>query len=555
MELMIGALKEAGAWPGADRRTLVVLASQLMADERYQEGFDYFAARADAEPGNPLVLALAGAFESRLVGRADAGIARLDAAAERDLGLAQYFRGTSLATLPDCGGRADTVVADLEFVLAVADQFPPGLLRAAHAGLARAYEMLGRAAEADAARRKSGPLTTDHWANPDDGFRFSPKRFAELAPGVHVAQGYDFADFAFVRTADGVVAIDAASTTENAAAALRELRAITDQPITHVILTHAHFDHIGGLDALTGDGATVIAQASFPDELRNQNSGPAPFRYLLPAGTSHRADVVPDRLVGKPETLTVGGVEFELIPVAGGETDDGLIIHLPDRGLVFTGDMSMPYLGAPFFAEGSAEGLFAAMETVIALRPRLLLHGHTGITGAYTIEAFPGLLAALRELHDVVRADIAGGRTLAEILGRNHLPKVLADHPVAVIPYLVTRDNFIQRVYRQRAGYWHPSGAGIEQFTSQELATAADLLAGGTTAAFGAAAAELTRRREHALALRVLDLGLRSHPGAPDLLGLRTSVLGRLVAVNQALNAFKFAYYAGLIDLELAPAG
>ena len=38
MQLKIDALKEAAAWPGAGRRTPVVLASQLMAAELYQEG-------------------------------------------------------------------------------------------------------------------------------------------------------------------------------------------------------------------------------------------------------------------------------------------------------------------------------------------------------------------------------------------------------------------------------------------------------------------------------------------------------------------------------------
>ncbi|HEX9034205.1 MAG TPA: hypothetical protein VF834_20370 [Streptosporangiaceae bacterium] len=47
MQLTIDALKEAAAWPNADQRTTVVLASQLMAAELYQEGFDYFAARSD----------------------------------------------------------------------------------------------------------------------------------------------------------------------------------------------------------------------------------------------------------------------------------------------------------------------------------------------------------------------------------------------------------------------------------------------------------------------------------------------------------------------------
>jgi glyoxylase-like metal-dependent hydrolase (beta-lactamase superfamily II) len=555
VQLKIDALKEAAAWPDADRRTPVVLAAQLMAAELYQEGFDYFAARSDSAPTNGLWLALAGAFESRLDGRVAEAIAKLDTATSLDLGLPHYFRGTSLAQLPECAGRAETVVADLEFVLAVKDQFPPGLMRAVYQGLSRAYEILGRTEEAAAARSRSGRLIADLSVSAGDGLRFTPRRLVELAPDVHVAQGYDFSDFAFVVTAEGIVAIDAASTPEHAARALRDLREITPLPVTHVILTHAHFDHVGGLDALTADGATVIAQANFPDELRQQNAGPAPFRYLLPDGRSHRVQVLPDHLVSEPEKLTVGGVEFGLIPIAGGETHDGLIIALPDREVVFTGDMSMPYLGAPFFAEGSAEGLFGAMETVMALRPRLLIHGHAGLTDAYTIEAFPGLLAALRDLDDVVRAGIADGLTLVEILQLNHLPKVLKDHSLAVVPYLVTRDHFIQRVHRQRTGYWHPGGEGVEHFTPAELAVAADLLGGGTAAAFAAAGAELTRRGEHALALRILDAGLLSHPGTAELVDLRQGVLLRLVERHQLLNPFKFAFYAGLADLDLTPAG
>ena len=558
MQLEIDALKKAAAWPGADRRTTVVLASQLMAAERYQEGYDYFAAHADSTADDALSLALAGAFGSRLDGRAEQAIAKLDAATELDLGLPHYFRGTSLAALPRCAGRAETVVADLEFVLAVRDQFPPGMMRAVHQGLAAAYEVLGKTQDAAAARSQAGRLITDLSVNARDGLRFVPRTLASLAPGVHVAQGYDFADFAFVITDEGIVAIDAASTPEHAADALRDLRdlrEITDLPVTHVILTHAHWDHVGGIEALTADGATVIAQAGFPDELRNQNSGPAPFRYFLPGGRSHRANVAPDHLVSAPETLAVGGVAFRLIPVAGGETSDGLIVHVPDRDIVFAGDMNMPYLGAPFFAEGSAPGLFSAMETVLALRPRLLIHGHTALTATYTIEAFPGLLAALRSLDDEVRSRITAGLTLAEIMRVNHLPEVLAEHPLAVMPYLVTRDNFIQRVHRQRTGYWHPRGEGVELFTPAELAVASDLLGGGTADPFATAGAELLRRGEYALALRVLDLGLLSHPGTLELVELRQHVLLKLVEVNQLINPFKFIYYAGLADLDLPPAG
>jgi glyoxylase-like metal-dependent hydrolase (beta-lactamase superfamily II) len=423
------ALMEAAAWPDAAMRTLIVLAGQLLGAGRFEEGYAFFDKLARDRQGDALPLTLAGTFQSLLEGQAEEAVAKLDAAAQLDLGLPHYFRGTSLARLPGCGGRAETVVEDLEFVLAVKDRFPAGFTRGVYAGLAPAYELLGRTEEAEAARGRSGRLLTDYWGNPQDGLRFGPPRLVELAPGVYVAQGHDFSDFGFVLTSDGIVAVDAASTPGSVEEALRELRKITDLPITHVVLTHAHWDHIGGLSALTGDGTEVIAQANFPDELRVQRSAPPPFPYLMPEDHDHRAHVEPDRLVAQPDKLTIGGVDIELLPIPGGETHDGLIVHLPGKGVVFTGDMSMPYLGAPFFSEGSAEGLFEAMRLVIDLNPTLLVHGHTGLTLNFTIEAFPGLLAALEDLHETVLGAIADGLTLAEILQRNHLPAVLREHP------------------------------------------------------------------------------------------------------------------------------
>ncbi|GIH52357.1 Metallo-beta-lactamase superfamily protein [Microbispora rosea] len=551
----IAALSQVATWPNADRRTRIVLASQFTAAGLDAEGFGFFAELSSRTPRDGLLLALAGAFQSRLDGQAEAAIAKLDAATTLDLGLPHYYRGISLAGLPGCAGRAETVVADLEFVLMVKEQFPPGFMRPVHAALARAYDLLGRAEDAARARGRAGHLITGYWANPEDGFRFVPPRLVEHAQGVHVAQGYDFADVGFVVTGTGVVAVDAASTPEHAAAALGALREITELPVTHVILTHAHLDHVGGLDALTADGATVIAQANFPRELAIQNSGPPPLGYYLPRGHGRQAHVVPGRLVDAVEKLTVGGVDFTLIPIAGGETEDGLVVHLPDLGVAFVGDMCMPYLGSPTVAEGSAQGLFDAMRVVMDLRPRTLIHGHPALTENYPVEAFPGLLAALRDLERITMAGISDGLTLAEILRLNHLPDVLRDHPAAVMPYLVTRDTFIQRVHRGRTGYWHRSGEGVERFTSAELSAALDLLGGRSAAAFVTAGLELARRGEHPLALHVVDLGLLSHAGAPELAGLRQSLLESMVARNQLLNPFKFMHYASLAGLELDPAG
>ena len=152
----IESLKTAARWPGADRATTITLATRLAAARADGEGYRYFAELADAQPGEALPLTLAGFFQARLGEDVDAALAKLDQAAATDLGPPQYFRGLALAGLPPDRERAARAIVDLEFVLAVRDQFPPMLLRSVHHGLAAAHAMLGQDDQAAEAERKSG---------------------------------------------------------------------------------------------------------------------------------------------------------------------------------------------------------------------------------------------------------------------------------------------------------------------------------------------------------------------------------------------------------------
>jgi glyoxylase-like metal-dependent hydrolase (beta-lactamase superfamily II) len=375
----------------------------------------------------------------------------------------------------------------------------------------------------------------------------------EVAPRVHVAQGYDFADLAFVLTTDGIVAVDAGTTEATARAALSAVRRHSSQPITHVILTHAHWDHIGGLAALTGAGTQVIAQARFADELRIMNDTGVPFRYFFGGEARRRYDLVPDRLVEARDTLTVGGTEFVFYPVRGGETADGLLIHLPGPRLLFVGDVFMPYLGAPFLPEGSGEGLFESIALIRSLNPRLLVHGHPPLTELFTVEALSGLDAALRETYERTLEGIADGRTLAEMLQQNWLPTSLRAHPNAVLPFLVFRDNFIQRTAHQRTGYWKPDGDGVEILAPREWAGALNLLAGGQEAAFVRSGRALLEQGDAGVALKLADLGLLNHPASRALTDLRRHALDRLRVQYQATNPFKFIVYSEWAGADLPP--
>jgi glyoxylase-like metal-dependent hydrolase (beta-lactamase superfamily II) len=391
---LLGSLKEAASWPGADRNTVLTLATTLVAARADTEGSSYFQYLSERDPADATAQALAGFFQVRVGHNVAAAITKLDKAATMDIGLPQYLRGLALAELlPGDGpsetglaafdsGRADQVVADLEFVLAVRDQFPVLLLRAAYQGLARGYLALGRPQQAAEAMRRSGlgpaatdrpPVFTSFSVTARDGMRLSAPGALNPAPDVHVAQSYDFGDFAFIQTSAGIVAIDAGTSPDRVRAAMAGLGLKGQAPVSHLILTHAHFDHVGGSEAVRAPGTQVIAAAGFPAEAERLRRWSLPFRYFTGTDASPATDVEPDRLISQRTSMVVGDTEFVLIPVRGGETPDALMVYLPASGLLFTGDALMvylpasgllftgdalmPYLGVPFTAEGSPEGL------------------------------------------------------------------------------------------------------------------------------------------------------------------------------------------------------
>ena len=205
---LTGSLKEATSWPGAALNTVVTLATALVAARADEEGSSYFQELSERDPADATAQALAGFFQVRAGHDVAAAITKLDEAATMGLGPPQYFRGLALAGLLPRGGpfepritaadtgRADQVVADLEFVLAARDQFPVPLLRAAYQGLARAYPVLGRQQQAAEARRRSGlspatadraPMFTSFSVTARDGMRLSVPGTLSPVPGVHVA--------------------------------------------------------------------------------------------------------------------------------------------------------------------------------------------------------------------------------------------------------------------------------------------------------------------------------------------------------------------------------
>jgi glyoxylase-like metal-dependent hydrolase (beta-lactamase superfamily II) len=388
------ALLDVAAYPNAE--TVVVLSTlqQLMASHREWQGYEFFGRLAREQPdrrvfflGLQAVLQARVAREVPLLKRiawVNDAIGKLDAAAAADPLLGRYARGSVFAELPERFGKTRVAVEDLEVCLSHRGEFPVNMDRAVYRALAVAYRTLGDASRSREMLAHSGfssldenvpVVLSDLSVDPRGGFRFSEKRLVREAEGVYVAEGYDFGNLSFIVGKDAIVAIDAGTTEPSAREAVAALRTVSQAPIKYVILTHGHWDHVGGLAAVREPGSTVIAQANFPEELARSRRYRLPFQDFF--GTeAHSLDVTPDRLISAPETLRAAGIELELIPGKSGETNDALYVRDLSHDILFVGDAFMPYSGAPFVAEGSAEGYLGAIAQVLELHPRRLVHGH-----------------------------------------------------------------------------------------------------------------------------------------------------------------------------------
>jgi glyoxylase-like metal-dependent hydrolase (beta-lactamase superfamily II) len=568
----LASLLEAAAYPNADTVVILTTMQQLLASHREWEGYQYFGRLADEQPARaPLFRALQGTMQARVASQVpllrrvawvEDAIRKLDQGVAADPVLGRFARGLVFADLPPRFGKAQAAIDDLQSSLAHGAQFPFGFERGIYRGLAAATRTLGDQRRSQEMLARAGLDSLDDPGTPRvlgnlsvdaaRGFRFSDKRLVREAEGVYVAEGYDFSNLVFFVSPQMVVAVDAGTTEESAREAVAALRQITRAPIKYVILTHGHWDHVGGLGAIREPGTTVIARAGFAEELARSRSYHPPFQYFFGTGTM-KLDGKPDRLIAAPETLAEGGLDLRLIPAPSGETPDALFIQDRKSGLLVVGDAFMPYLGAPFVAEGSPEGFLAAIDLVLELHPRRLIHGHTPLTAIFTMVAMPGLRDAMGALYARSVAAARAARPLAELLHDDFLPESLRAAPAAVQPYLVARDTFVQRLYTEQAGYWQSNGDGIDAFTRLEWASALDALGGGGDGPFVRTARELEARGDAALALQIVELGLARHPASAALSQTRQRALTTLREIYSQTNPFRFIVYSEFAGRGLDP--
>jgi len=210
----------------------------------------------------------------------------------------------------------------------------------------------------------------------------------EAAPGCWYVEGLSalgspanqnfISNAGFVVTSSSVVVIDALGSPALAERLLAEIAKVTSKKVSHVIVTHYHADHVYGLQVFADRGIPIIAHQAgreylYADvaRLRLQAS-----REELAPWIDAQTRLVPaTQWIDARQELTVGDTQLVLQPVGPAHTPEDLAVYLPQRKLLYAGDLVFRSR-IPFVGQADSRNWILSLDKLLAFDAQVIVPGH-----------------------------------------------------------------------------------------------------------------------------------------------------------------------------------
>lgn len=395
---------------------------------------------------------------------------------------------------------------------------------------------------------KKNPVSAQNSVRTDSRIqRIHKPRLIKVTDRVYCSHGYSVSNVMYVITEKSVVVIDTTETQSAARAAFEEFRRVNQLPVSYVIYTHFHGDHIRGARVFHVPGTRIIAQRRMPEELAKKNllllqserASAVQIKSVLPRkplGASltdpENGYIPPDVTFDEQYKFEEGGVQFELYHTQG-ETVDHVMIWLPQEAVLFPGDLfynSFPMLSNPMKPDRPVQAWADSLKRMRALQPKYLVPSHsTPLEGRDVVEsALANSERAIRFVHDETVKYINEGLPLEEIRARVRLPDELARLPYLRQTY-GKADWGIVGVFRQYTGWYYYNPTDLHPAAASELSNVLLELTGGVRPIL-ARAFDALRSGAYQMALHLTDLVIAARPNNPNARDIRFEALTQLAA-------------------------
>jgi glyoxylase-like metal-dependent hydrolase (beta-lactamase superfamily II) len=237
-----------------------------------------------------------------------------------------------------------------------------------------------------------------------------PMRAEKVADDVYavIAPARDFpnpenkgwnSNSAFVVTRDGVLLIDTGSSETLGQALKKAVAAVSDKPVRWIVNTHGHADHWLGNAAFAG--AEIIASRTVRRRIEKESADWVErFNSMTKGATGKSRIAKPTRVVDARTVMGFGEVKAELIPSQDSHSPGDLVVWLPGKGVLITGDVVYSdRLPATFDARIPQWTKFLGeLET---LKPAKVIPGHGNVADVSAIRRQREYFASLWKLVQV----------------------------------------------------------------------------------------------------------------------------------------------------------
>jgi len=280
----------------------------------------------------------------------------------------------------------------------------------------------------------------------------------------------------------------------------QKLRDITDKQVKYIIYSHGHIDHAYGFGPIIEEAKEkgwimpeIIAHENCLKRFKKYNMLDNYHEWLnqqqFSSLTKGRVKIFPAHQELEPTIIIkrhdvyrfkFGGFDLEIYP-EWGETDDALWLWIPDKKVIFAGDLMVshfPNVGNPFKVQRYPKHWAVAMEKMLERSAEWLAPGHgLLIEGKEKVQEVLSITAeALNFVHDEVVKRMNEGKWFEQIFHElvEIFPEKLKKNE-NLTPIYGCFEFAIHAVYRLYHG-WYNTGNPTDLFPAKSKDIAGEFL-------------------------------------------------------------------------------